>query len=332
MNKNLSNEVFKKIKSANKILIPLHEGPDGDSLGCCMAMKYFLERDFKKEVKVISKDKLSGGLACFEFVNEIEFGIGIRDINLEYFDVILFLDHGALSYKPGSSNISFPTNSVINIDHHPTNSHFGNINYVDATRPSCCSILIDFFKEWKIKFDKELSTRLLIGVYTDSGEFCHDNGDALRDAVFLLDKKADYLEKVVNVIKYNTPLGVKRYQALLINNFKVIDFEKYKIGFSSTSRKEVDNLGINLSEVRSGPNYLQEIGGIDFLFTLAEVEGMIKGSFRSRKKIDVSLFAKELGGGGHKFAAAFTFKDLSLSQVEKKVFEAIKKVGVHKVK
>lgn len=327
----LSKEIFKKIKSANKILILLHDGPDGDSLACCMAIKYWLERDFKKEIKVISKDKLSENLACFSFVKEIEFGVGVEDLSLENFDLILFLDHGALSYSKANVNLLFPKNSVINIDHHGTNTLFGDINYINDLRPSCCSILIDLFREWGVKFDRDLSTRLLIGVYTDSGEFSHDKGDALRDAVFLLDNGADYLEGVVNVIKYNIPLGVKKYHALLVNNFRIVDFDGYNVGVSSTSRNEVEKLGINLSEVRSGPNYLQEIGGIDFLFTLAEVEGMIKGSFRSRKKIDVSLFAKELHGGGHKFAAAFRFPLIPLNEAEQKVFEAIKKVGIHKI-
>jgi bifunctional oligoribonuclease and PAP phosphatase NrnA len=331
MENNLSKEILKKINSSNRILIPLHKGPDGDSVGCCMAMKYWLERDFNKKIKVISKDQLGGSLTCFKFVSEIEFGKGVEEINLKDFDLILFLDHGAQNYGSSDSNIPLPKNSVINIDHHETNTNFGDINYVDAKRPSCCSILLDLFREWKVKFDKELSTRLLIGIYTDSGEFSHDKGDALRDAVFLLDNKADYLDGIVNVIKYNTPLGMKRYHALLINNFKVVNFEGYKVGVSLTSKEEVNKLGINLSEVRSGPNYLQEIGGIDFLFTLAEVDDFIKGSFRSRKKIDTSLFAKELGGGGHKFAAAFKFPKIPLKLAEKKVFEAIKKVGIHEV-
>ncbi len=324
-------DILKKIKTANKILIPLHGGPDGDCLGSCVAVKYWLERDFNKDVRLISRDELGGSLIGFDFKNEIEFGKGVEDIDLNQFDLILFLDHGEPIYGIEDSYITFPKDSVINIDHHVTNTYFGDLNYIHPERPSCCSILSDLFKLWKVKFDKELSTRLLIGVYTDSGEFSHDKGDALKDAVFLIDKGADYLDKVVNIIKYNIPLGMKKYLALITDNFKVVDFEGYKVGVSSTSLKEVKKLGINLSEVRSAPNYLQEIGGLDFLFTLAELENQIKGSFRSRKKIDVSLLAKELGGGGHKLAAAFRLPRMSLKKAEKKVFEAIKKIGVHKV-
>jgi phosphoesterase RecJ-like protein len=330
MKNDSAKDILKRIKFAKRILIPLHGGPDGDSLGCCAAAKYWLERDFHKEVKLISKDSVGETLSQFNFVKDIEFGKGIEDIDLTQFDLILFLDHGVPLYSI-NSEITLQKDSVINIDHHETNTYFGDLNYVNPKRPSGCSILLDLFREWKIKFDRELATRLLLGIYTDSGEFSHDKGDALKDAVFLIDKNANYLEGIVNVIKYNIPFGIKKYHALLIDNFRVVDFDGYKVGVSCTSLRKVIKLGINLSEIRSGPNYLQEIGGLDFLFTLAEMEDKIKGSFRSRKKINVSLFAKELGGGGHKLAAAFNLPKMPLKRAEKKVFDAIKKIGIHKI-
>ena len=327
---NSSQEILEKIKSAKKILIKLHEGPDGDSLASCVAMKYLIERDFGIKVVIISPDNLAEQLNSFDFVKEIEFGKGLADYDLNEFDVVLFLDHGAFSYF-GKNDIVVPKGSLMNIDHHPTNDYYGDLNYVNSKRPSTCSVLLDLFKEWKINFDKELATRLLIGIYTDSGEFSHDAGGALKDASFLIDQGADYLEGVVNKIKYNVPLGAKKYFALITEKFKVIEFEGHKIGISVVSKNEVEKLNLNLSEVRGGINYLQEIGGVDFLFTLVEMDNVIKGSFRSRKKINVSLFAKELGGGGHLVAAAFRMNKIPLEEAEKKVLDAIKKIGIHKI-
>ncbi len=330
MKNSLPQEILEKLKSAKKVLISLHNGPDGDSLGCCMAMKYLLERDFNKEVTVISSDNLPDTLEVFDFNKEIEFGKKLTDFDLGNFDVILFLDHGVMNCS-GEVNLNFPKDSIVNIDHHPSNSYYGDLNYVDSLRPSACSVLIDLFREWDVVFDKELSTRLLIGVYTDSGYFSHDNGGSLRDAVFLIDKGADYLDGIVNKIKYNVSLKTRKYFSLITNKFRVKDFEGCKVGVSAISEEDLKNLGLNLAEIRGGINYLQEIGGLDFLFTLVENGDLIKGSFRSRKKIDVSLIAKELGGGGHKVAATFKLPKMSLEDAEKKVFETIKKVGIHKV-
>ena len=328
MKNNSALEILEKLKSANNILITLHEGPDGDSLGSCGAMKYFLENKLNKKVTLISSDELNEQLKSFDFVKEIEFGKSLKDFDLNNFDLILFLDHGSLKYF-GEIDFELPKGKVINIDHHQTNSYYGDLNYVLAEKCSACSVILDLFKKWDVEFDKELATRLLIGVYSDSGYFSH-HPDAIKEGVYLIDKGADYIEGVVNKIKYNIPLKTKKYYAFITNKFRTQDVDGIKVGVSSVSVEEIEDLGLNLSEIRGGINYLQEIAGLDLLFTLVETEDIIKGSFRSRKKVDVSLIAKELGGGGHKFAAAFRLDKMPLDEAEKKVFEAIKKVGIHR--
>jgi len=330
MKKNNSpKDILDKIKISKRILISLHDGPDGDSLGSCAAMKYFLERDLKIKVDLISRDKLKDSFRLFDFYKEVKEGKRIDGVNLSQYDIIIFMDFGDLKYYSEKDKLDIKGKFVINIDHHETNTYFGDLNYVDKTRPSDCSILLDLFRGWKIKFDKELSTRLLLGVYTDSDLFSLSK-DALEDAVFLNKNGADYL-KIVNIIKYSVPLKIKKYFSLLIDNFRVENFEEYIVGVCGVSKKQVEDLGLNLSEARSAPNYLQEIGGLDFLFVLTEMSDFLKGSFRSRKNINVSLFAKELGGGGHALAAAFYLPLMSIKEAEKRVFDAIKKVGIHKI-
>lgn len=326
---NSSGEILDKIKSTKKILLSLHEGPDGDSFGSSTAMKYFLERDLDKEVKLVSSDPLGSAFESFDFYKEVEFGKGVSDCNLDEFDLILFLDHGALRYY-GESKINFPKDSVINIDHHITNSYYGDLNYVDAKRPSTCSILIDLFKEWNVEFDKELSTRLLLGLYTDT-QGLSLGISAIIDSAFLVEQGGDYL-KIVNSIKFNVPLKLKKYYALITNKFRIEKIGNYNVGVSSTLKQDIEGLDLTLSDMRLAPNYLMDIKEVDFLFTLTDIGDLIKGSFRSRKNVDTSLFAKELGGGGHKFASAFRIASMPLDKAEKKVFDAIKKVGVHVVK
>lgn len=325
MKNNSPKEIFDRIKKAKKIFISLHNGPDGDSFGSATAMKYFLERDLKKEVELISPDNLGNVFELFDFYKEVKFGSKYEDYNLDDFDLFIFIDHANLAYygKP----LILPKEKTVNIDHHETNPFYGGLNYVNKNVASACSVLIELFKEWNVKFDKELSTRLLLGLYTDSLEFT-TMISAFKEASFLIDNGADYM-KIVDSIKFNVSFNLKRYFALLTNKFRMKKIGNYTVGYSSVSLEDLSNFGLNLSEIRIGPNYLQDISGIDFLFTLGETEDLVKGSFRSRKNVDVSLFAKELGGGGHLFAAAFKLPKMPLDEAEKKVFDAIKKVGVH---
>jgi|TARA_Y100000310_G_scaffold328062_1_gene395462 phosphoesterase RecJ-like protein len=325
---NLSEEIYEKIKGSQKILMSLHDGPDGDSLGSSTAMKYFLENVLKKDVTLISKDSLGDVFELFDFYGEVNWGKGFSDYNLDDFDLILFLDFGTPSYL-SNKKMDLPEGKVMNIDHHETNTLFGDYNYVKKDRPSACSVLIDLFKEWGVDFDKELSTRLLLGVYTDSGGFSFET-NSLKDAGFLIDVEADYM-KIVDAINFNIPLKLKKFLALATNNFKIVDFEEVKVGVCLLRKKEILELGLSLSEARMAPNDLQVIGGVDFLFVLTEFEEGIKGSFRSRKNVNTPLFAKELGGGGHKFASAFRIMDIELEEAEEKVFDAIRRAGIHRV-
>lgn len=323
---NSPEEILDKIKDSKNIVLSLHRGPDGDSLGSCTAMKYFLEK-LGKEVKLVSVDNLPDELMDFDFSKEVEFGKRVEDIKSD-FDLFIAVDGGRVRDFSTEEKVEGIFN--INIDHHPTNKFFGDINYVIPDKYSCCSILIDLFKSWGVEFDTELSRRLLLGVYTDSGMLSHGGFESLKDAFFLCENGVDYLE-VVNKIMYNVPLKLKKYFSLITEKFRIVDFEKHVVGLSSVTLKDLGDLDLSLSEIRYGPNYLQEIRGLDILFTLTETSENIKGSFRSRKNFDVSLIAKELGGGGHKLAAAFKLEKMPLSEAEKKVFEAIKKVGFVKI-
>ena len=329
---NSLDEIWDKIKSCRKVAMTLHYGPDGDSFGSCTALKYVLERDIGIKVELVSYDNLSENMATIPFSKEVIFGTDISELDLEEFDAVLLIDGGNLGFFSSRLREKFTVSVktfVINIDHHAVNTYFGTLNYVDPRNPSLCSLLIDIFKAKGINFDKELSERLLVGVCTDSGFFTYDSNPekALADASFLISHGADYLNTILRPILYNQPLRLKKYFGILFNNLKVN--EQKRFAYTSISSDDIDKLGLNGAEIRLGPNELQFIKEFDFIFTLAELKDHIKGSFRSKKGIDVSLFAKELGGGGHKPAASFILPKMSLEEAENIVIAAINKIGIH---
>ncbi len=330
MKNNSFEEIWNKLKSSKRVIMSLHEGPDGDSLGSCTAMKYILEKHLGISVILISQDNMDETLANLSFSKEVKFGKKFEDLKISNKDTLLFLDSGRISYNKDTKKEKIVQDKfIINIDHHITNDFYGNLNYVDVNQPSVCSILVDFFKTVKINFDSELSKRLLLGMCTDSDFFKHGNINKLfQDALFLMEKGANYLDDIINPILNSQPLKMKKYYALLINNLKISKQKNF--AYSSISYNKIKKLKLNLAEVRLGPVQLQDIKEFDFIFILVELEDNIKGSFRSRKNIDVSIFAKALEGGGHKPAAAFILPKMSLKKAEKKVIEVINKVGIHK--
>jgi len=320
---NSFKEIWDKLKKCKKVAMTLHAAPDGDSLGSCAAMKYVLERDLKCKVTLVSYDPLEGSLTDFPYVKEIKFGVDISDLNLKDYDATIFLDSsGSISGKMRSNYVAPKDAFIITIDHHENSKYRISMSYVDPSAPSTCSLLIEFFKDSGVKFDKELSSRLLLGLCTDTLFLTVNANSALKDASFLVDHGGDYqyiLSKIIYV-----PLKVKRYYGLLVERLKILTLNGKIVGYSSIDAKTVSSLGLNVAEIRQGPNYLSDIKELDVLFTLADMGNHIKGSFRSRKGIDVSRFVIKLGGSGHKEAAGFRLENITLKDAEKKVLAVLK--------
>ncbi len=329
----MENDSFEKIwntlKKSKKVLMSLHPGPDGDSLGSCMALRQALKNNGKR-VSLFSKDRLSVGLERLNFAKEIEFQKDISEIDWKEFDTVIFLDHGTIKNYSQDMTKKFNGKIVINIDHHDTNPFYGNLNYVNPLAPSACSVLLSFFRENGIKIDKEMANSLVLGMVTDAGFFTNESANKIfEDISFLTSLGADYFRDIFMPVMENIPFRIKKFYGVLQSNLEIIKIKGANLAFSFIGFKDVKRLGLEMADIRLGVTAIEGIENVDFQLILAEVDGEIKGSFRS-SGIDVCLFAKGLGGGGHKSAAGFILKSISLEEAKKRVLGVIEKVGIHK--
>jgi len=246
------------------------------------------------------------------------------------FDTVIFLDHGGLDYYSMDLNQKLKENFVINIDHHATNNGFGKLNYVDPGAASVCSILIEFFKSQNIKVDNELGRRLFLGIATDTGFFTYINANkGFKDAAFLSEKGVDYFNDIFRAVLGSTSLKIKKLHGILLKNLEIVEIKGTKFAFSFIEKKYVKEYDLSISDLRLGIDAIRNIKEIEFELVLYELDNEIKGSFRS-SSIDTARFAAEFGGGGHKLSSGFVIKNVDLKQAEKRVFEVIEKVGIHK--
>ena len=325
MKNNSFEEIYDKLKNSKNVLISLHTSPDGDSLGSCVAMKHFLERDFNSNVRLVSGDEISSNLKDLEISQEVEFDVDISDLALKGFDLIIVLD-SAIPDRVGSykKDYTFPEEVfILQIDHHEENRNFSpNMRYVDSSAVSTCSILLNFFKDLGVKLDSKLIFCLGVGIITDSLFLTTNTSNkALTELNFLSDKGLDYFD-LIKKTKLNLPLNVKKYLGMNLVNFE--QYPDLQFGLSLISFDEIKDLGLNVSEIRWGVNELREIKGFDFVCNVVEFGDGWKGSFRSNH-LDVSLMANELGGGGHKAAAGFYLDHMSKEEVKKRILDVVKK-------
>jgi len=218
---------------------------------------------------------------------------------------------------------------VLNIDHHISNTRYGQLQLIDTTSASVTEVLYHWFTHvpsWREKITGDLATLLLTGLITDTRSFQNPNTTprSLEVAAELLDLGARQQEIIQNIYK-TKPLTTLKIWGRALNRIQVDD--RAKIAWSSVSREDLAEMGAQSREV-SGilDELISTIPDADVHVIFVEMEGgEIKASMRSSPAIDANLLAAQLfRGGGHPRASGFRLPQAANFQLA--VLEAIQKI------
>ncbi len=96
-----------------------------------------------------------------------------------------------------------------------------------------------------------------------------------------------------------------------------------KLVLSTLYHSDYDRLGLALSEGENLVNRLRECRGVEAGVLITQTgDNMTRVSLRSKDRLDVSLIAKSLGGGGHCHAAGLR-STLPLPELKEKIVRAV---------
>ena len=321
----IEKRIFEEIKKADRILMHLHLGPDGDSLGSVLAVWRWLE-SLGKKVTVVSFDPVAEEFGFLEEVKKVKKADAAK-LDFSQFDLWLALDSSDWNMITKNKNFRPPEDlMLINIDHHKTNVNYGKLNLVLPEKSSVAEVLFELFKRWKVEIDKKIATRLFLGIFMDTGGFFYLNTspDTMRIGAELLERGADK-ERIVLEVYRSKPLKTLEYWAAVLARMKIDKRGKFVI--STIPREILKGLELGKSE-RGGAagQFLPLVKDTDFGVLLDEENpGEVSGSLRARTDFDVSKIAVAMGGGGHKAAAGFRMKG-SIEEVEKKLRKVIERL------
>lgn len=320
LDKKTAGKILFEIKKANRILLPLHVSPDGDCIGAVLAMDLFL-RSLGKKTKIISYSKIPKNFLYLPGMAEVEIA-NFSKIDFSKFDLLIALD---IAQETMITKKQLPQKFLlnfkgINIDHHITNTKFAGINLIDEKTSSCCELVYDLFKYWKVEIDQQTANLLFLGIFSDTGCFQYPSTSSktFRVAADLLKRGADLNQTVL--LQFRS-YGFKtlKYWSKVLENMQIDAGGKFI--WSKVSREELKQLDIQPEEIEGAASLFCPVtAGTEFGIILDECEGFIKASLRSRNSFDVSGFAREFGGGGHKQAAGFILR-MPLDEAEEKVLE-----------
>ncbi len=199
---------------------------------------------------------------------------------------------------------------ILNIDHHISNTRFGQLQLIDPTAASATEVLYAWFLQvpaFRDNISPDIATLLLTGLITDTRSFQNPNTTprSLEVAAELLEMGARQQEIIQHVYK-TKPLSTLKIWGRALNRIQMDSVAR--IVWSSIGKDDLAEMEATSKETQG---ILDEListipdADIYVLFTELE-EGGLKASMRSTAAVDVSQLAgRTYGGGGHARAAGF---------------------------
>lgn len=303
-------KIYQAIKEANRILLVVHQRPDADALGSFTALGEWLDTLGKNyDGYCYEVDGANNGpsflISSQALITQRE---KLTDVN---YDLVITLDCSDLKFA-GLHEL-LPELKIkpilINIDHHFTNSGFGDINLVDPQAVSTTEILFNLFQHLKVRVTPDMATALLAGIIYDTYSFTNPNTTylSLEASSKLLSLGANLNEITQSISKSRTIETLKLWGKVLFRLSHNHEFDVVSTVVTPDDFKSEDE---RLEVTEGIANFLNNLSGIKAVMILQQQsDGIIKGSLRTNSDlIDVSKLAKILGGGGHKKAAGFRVK------------------------
>src|SRR3954449_9599687 len=124
------DEICDAIHARRRFLITSHARPDGDSIGSQLAMAYALEA-IGKEVRLVNADPAPEHYMEFPGVGRIEIARSFEERDA---DALIVMESGDLN-RTGVGGLEGLF--TINIDHHPGNTLYADLNWVDLSAAAC---------------------------------------------------------------------------------------------------------------------------------------------------------------------------------------------------
>jgi phosphoesterase RecJ-like protein len=311
-------EIAEVLRTRQRFVVMSHVRPDGDALGCTIAMALCLKA-LGKDVTAWNEE---GVLEKFRYLPGHEI-VATAPAEPQEFDVAIVLDTSVQDRVGKCLPAVRHAGIWINIDHHVTNPRFGDLVHIDSSVPATGQILYELFRAGELPFTYEMAENLYAAISTDTGSFQYAGTTARTYEI-----GAELIRAGVNVAE----LSRKMYENHPRRRLELLRALLNTLHFSSDDRcasfaltQEVAaKLGVLPEDNEGLIDYIRAIQGVQVAAFFEELpEGKVRVSLRSKdERVDVSYITGLFGGGGHKLAAGARLKG-PLPEAQERVLAAI---------
>ena len=289
-------------------MLASHSGPDGDAVSSLLALGLAIGK-LGRKTTIYNASPIP---AVYRFLPSVERIVRhIKKANT--YDLALVLDCGNLTRIGEAHSTVSQIPVVINIDHHISNTGFGDIQLVDPLACSTAEIVYRLIKAMDVPIDNAMATSLYTGILTDTGSF---RFSSTNQAAFAISQEMAEL----GVEPHDVAQHV--YGTYSLGRIKLLNLALDSIEISDNGKLSIMTVtGAMFAETRTQPedadgmiNYARRIEDVKVAALIHEQKNGTTNSngrcryhvsLRSDGSVDVAAIAGSFGGGGHASAAGF---------------------------
>ncbi len=300
----LYREAWRTALVSRHPLLVSHKKPDGDTLGAMLAFGAALDAAGKAHTRFCADSPA----ANYRFMPGVERVVSDPAlVAAAKPDAVFLFDAGDLAFAGVDrlvAELGSPT--VVNVDHHASNTRFGKVNVVVTDASSTAEVVHRMLAANGVRPDREAATCLLTGLCTDTSNFSNPatSASALSVGAELLSRGAKF-DAVLEHIVRNKSLPTLRLWGLALS--RLTWNRQYGVASTVILLQDLAETRAEETATEGVSNFLSAVLDVPVIMVLYELPGgRVRGSLRTTEEIDVSAIAKAFGGGGHTKAAGFT--------------------------
>jgi phosphoesterase RecJ-like protein len=296
-------------------LVSAHVHLEGDALGAELALARLL-RWLGHKAYVVNDDAVPKEYGFLPDLKTIR-----RGPRLPPYDVAVLVDCSDVSRAGSIAGLLKKDKPVWNIDHHGSNSRFGEVRWIDGKASSASEMIYRLYKALGVPIGRKEAVLLYTGISTDTGSFRYATTSAETHAA-----TADLLRHPVDVygihraLRENMPLETVRAIGKVVSEIRCDKTGKVVwLQASASLLKKYPDL---IDKTDDLVGWARSVRGAHIAILFKEVRpGEVRINFRSRSRANVDRLARLFGGGGHPMASGCTVR-LSLRETVRRVVAA----------
>lgn len=297
--------ITRLLEDAGTIAVCAHTSPDGDALGSELALVELIERTWpEKRVTALLADE-DEVPRIYRFLPGAERLVRATDYR-EDPDLFFCVDLSMPERLAFAEAVRARARRVAVLDHHPADKVSWDAGVVRPDAAAAGVLVAEYALHVSGELTPTMAQNLLCALVTDTGRFQYQNanGEAFRVASALVDAGASPSDVSLHVYQSDR-LSYLHLSATVMG--RITTFEQGRIAYSYATTADLEANAVPVAECDGLVDIVRRVDGCEIALFLKEVPGgRVRGNLRAKSDRDISVVAREMGGGGHPAAAGFT--------------------------